>query len=170
MLLLSKWKLSKSYYLASIPREPNPEQYRFNEIYVKQLEQQLTVIYDSNTVVIDKFINTHIRPSGNYALYHLFTNKELWQKAWQQYFTGINYIIDQYGLGKMRYPHIDSASYDVSGAQYQLMLDSMFKTLQQPLQDTKLFYESPLLVAMQLMRLNHRDEAARYEPLEKRRK
>lgn len=142
--------------------------YRFSDASVQELDSLLAKVYDQQQALADELLDKQIRPSGNYALYLQSGNRELWLKIWRHYFTGINYIIDQYGLGKkMRYPAIDSASYHVSGDAYQQLLKGMFVKLQPSLSTAKTFYENPLQVALALMELNHRDEPARHEPLER---
>ncbi len=95
------------------------------------------------------------------------SNEDLLLHAWAQTVVGINYIIDQFGLGKkLRYPRIDSVSYDVNSRYYRTALKDMFAYLSEGTTPTTLFYHPSLAVAMQLMDLNDRDEPARFEPME----
>jgi hypothetical protein len=140
--------------------------YKFSTNELLILDITLSTIYDGHKEIIDPLLNNHLRPSGNYQLFYLLTNKELWLQTWSLYFKGVNYIIDEYGLGKkMRYPSIDSASYWVKDEYYQSLLQNMFVYLKPTLTTSEYFYENSLTVALQLMQLNNRDEAARHEPL-----
>jgi hypothetical protein len=94
------------------------------------------------------------------------SNEDLLLHAWGQTVVGINYIIDQFGLGKkLRYPRIDSANYDVDSRYYRTALKDMFAYLSEQTGDMTVFYHSSLAVALQLMDLNDRDEPARFEPM-----
>lgn len=132
-----------------------------------RLMDVLAGIYTHHQSAIDQLINQHLRPSGYYQRFSVLSNKDLWLHAWNQYLYGINYIIDQYGLGKkMRYPIIDSASYVVTSRYYKTLLKDMFAYLSEHTLQMQTFYEPSLAVAMHLMDANDRDEPARHEPLE----
>jgi hypothetical protein len=107
-----------------------------------------------------------LRPSGFYQHFTSLPNDSLLVRAWEQTAGGLNYIIDQYGLGrKLRYPRIDSASYDVNSRYYRVALKDMFGALSEKLDGMTAFYQPSLAIALQLMELNDRDEPARFEPL-----
>ena len=133
-----------------------------------QLNISFREIYKHNTQIFDKLINSHLRPSGCYERYSKFSNLDFFLSAWGQSTRGINIIIDQFGLGKkMRYPKIDSASYDTKGDYYKGILKSMLEYVGEEATSMDLFYQPTLRVALQLMDINDRDEPARLEPLEK---
>lgn len=134
-----------------------------------QLITSLQTLYTQNRSAFDQLINSHLRPSGCYQRFVPLPNDELWARAWGQYVTGINYIIDQYGLGKkMRYPRIDSANYPVNGRYYRTVLKDLCAYLAEKADTMSLFYQPSLAVATQLMDANDRDEPARHEPMEQR--
>jgi DUF218 domain len=123
-------------------------------------------LYDRQPAVFDRLINGQLRPSGAYQRFVGMPNRELWSRAWGQYVVGINYIIDQFGLGKkMRYPRIDSASYPVNGPVYRTVLKDIFAILSVQTDSLTTFYEPSLAVALRLMDANDRDEPARHEPM-----
>jgi DUF218 domain len=133
---------------------------RVDEIFRRQ--------YKLNRAVFDKLIDGHLRPSGYYQRFVGYDNEDLLLHAWGQCVVGINYIIDQYGLGKkMRYPTIDSISYDVTSEYYRELLKVMFSYLTEKTDSMQLFFQPRLALALELLRANDRDEPARYEPLEK---
>ncbi|PLK46464.1 YdcF family protein [Emticicia sp. TH156] len=132
------------------------------------LAKELQTVYAANKKAFDKIIDGHLRPSGYYQRFVGLSNEVLLAKAWNQCFYGMDYIINQFGLGKkMRYPHIDSASYVVTSRSYRIMLKDMVASLNESSKSFDVFYKPSLAVAMQLMQANDRDEPARLEPLEK---
>jgi hypothetical protein len=133
-----------------------------------EVSTALGALYQANKAHFDEIIEQHLRPSGYYQRFIAFSNEDLLLHAWGQTVTGINYIIDQFGLGrKMRYPLIDSASYDVNSRYYRTVLKNIFGYLSEQESELTAFYHPALAVAMQLMDANDRDEPARFEPMEK---
>ncbi|MBP1676024.1 MAG: hypothetical protein H6Q20_583 [Bacteroidetes bacterium] len=130
------------------------------------ISKELSKIYVENKKTFDQIVDNHLRPSGYYQRYVKLSNKEILNKAWNQCFYGMDYIINQFGLGKkMRYPHIDSASYVVTSRMYKTVLKDMMASLDEVSGSFDLFYKPSLVIAMQLMAANDRDEPARLEPL-----
>lgn len=133
-----------------------------------KINQIFKSLYKSATVPFDKLINTHLRPSGYYQRFKRLSNEDFLMHAWGQYFYGINYMIYQFGLGKkLRYPSIDSASYDTKSDYFQSTLSPLFHLLDEQSIHMKLFYEPSLQIALWLMEINDRNEPAQFEPLEK---
>jgi len=131
------------------------------------LSGELSGLYNSNKTIFDKMVDQQLRPSGYYQRYVNLPNKELLAKAWNQCFYGMDYILNQFGMGKkMRYAHIDSASYVVTSRTYRAVLKNMMASLDEISDSFTVFYKPSLAVAMQLMAANDRDEPARLEPLE----
>lgn len=141
--------------------------FRFTPADAEEVSDALETLYHNNKGLFDEMIDKHLRPSGFYQRFTALPNDSLLAHAWGQTVAGINYIIDQYGLGKkMRYPRIDSASYDVNGRYYRAALKTLFTTLSEKADDMNTFYQPSLTIALQLMDINDRDEPARFEPLE----
>lgn len=139
----------------------------FSSADSQMLNNTLQECYRKNTSLFDRMIDQHLRPSGYYQRFATLSNEELFLRAWEQYYKGINYIIDQFGLGKkMRYPRIDSANYDVNSRYYRTALKDMFADLSEQTEAMEAWYHPSLAIAMELMDLNDRDEPARFEPLE----
>lgn len=131
------------------------------------VSHELKIVYKSNKRIFDQMINAHLRPSGYYQRFVELSNELLLQKAWDQCFYGMDYILNQYGIGKkMRYPHIDSASYVVTSRSYRIMLKDIMSSLDEVSGSFDVFYKPTLALTMQLMQANDRDEPARLEPLE----
>jgi DUF218 domain len=141
--------------------------FRFSNTDSATIADALHTLYRHNKPAFDTLINQHLRPSGYYQRFIRQNNEDLLLHAWAQTVTGINYMIDQFGLGKkLRYPRIDSANYVVDSRYYRTALKDMFAYLSESTAEMNLFYHPSLAVALQLMDLNDRDEPARFEPME----
>ena len=134
-----------------------------------KIASAVKALYTAHPAAFDHIINGDLRASGYYQRFAPLSNQELLVKAWGQYIYGINYIIDQFGLGKkMRYPRIDSANYVVTSRYYRMVLKDIFALLDEQTDQMKLFYQPSLAIAMHLMEANDRDEPARFEPMEQK--
>jgi hypothetical protein len=103
-------------------------------------------------------VEKDLRPSGTYVLYEKQDGAILLVNAWQICARGLNDVLSVYGEGLApRYPKIDSVSFNVSSADLQSSVES---------HTPQLFFEPSLGAALQLLSLNHRDEAGRLEPME----
>ena len=141
--------------------------FRFTPTDSALVAKALLTLYHANTAAFDDMIDHQLRPSGCYQRFAAGNNETFLLNVWSQTIVGTNYIIDQYGLGKrLRYPSIDSVSYDVNSRYYRAALKDMFAYLSEKTDSMSLFYQPSLFLALQLMDLNDRDEAARFEPLE----
>ncbi len=141
--------------------------FRFTSADSLAVDQRLKFLYEGNRPPFDALVDKHLRPSGYYQRFIAMTNEDLLLHAWAQTVVGINYIIDQFGLGKkMRYPRIDSASYVVTSTYYRGALKDMFAYLSEKTDSMPAFFHPSLSIAMELMDLNDRDEPARFEPME----
>jgi len=125
-------------------------------------------LYHHHTRAFDQLINARLRPSGRYERFKNLDNADFLLSAWAQCVVGMNIIIDRYGFGKnFRYPAIDSASYNVRSKDYEVTITGLLSYMRERIGPRPLFYQPTLSVALQLLVLNKRDEAARFEPLEK---
>lgn len=108
-----------------------------------------------------------LRRSGAYVRYASKPDHELLAAAWLDAARGINNIIDVYAVAKPpRYPAIDAVSYDVKSEGYLRLLHTVAAALDEQAADLDLFFQPSLRFALQLLRINHRDEAGRHEPME----
>jgi hypothetical protein len=134
---------------------------------IRSVSFALARIYKKNASV-RKLVGKDLRPSGTYVLYEKQEGAILLVNAWQICARGLNDIISVYGEGLApRYPKIDSVSFNVNSADFQSRVVALLK--EQPVEThaPQLFFESSLGAALQLLSLNHRDEACRLEPMEK---
>jgi DUF218 domain len=121
-------------------------------------------MYESNPHV-RKILDGQLQASGTYVLYQQRGGRDLLINAWELCARGINEVLAVYGEGvRPRYPKIDSISFDTQSADFRRRIASL---TQQVSNDTpKLFFESSLRTTLELLALNHRDEAGRFEPME----
>jgi DUF218 domain len=112
-------------------------------------------------------VEHQLRPSGAYVLYQKQSGESLLVNAWEVCARGLNDILSVYGQGlPPRYPEIDSVSVDVKSAAFQQKVIALAQTIAAESSSAQLFFEPSLQAALQLLALNHRDEAGREEPME----
>ena len=126
--------------------------------------EEFKILGNSNKVFKDLVIN-YLRPSGRCIIYSSADDGTLLQNAWIDAANGINSIISTYALGvKATYPDIDSVSYDVHSKTYARLIDIVsLQTLEHL--DSEAFYKPSLDFGLNLLEVNNRNEAARFEPL-----
>lgn len=77
-----------------------------------------------------------------------------------------NYIIETYLGGKQpRYPKIDGGKYRFDDSGYLRIVKEQVTRVLHKSAGTNFYYVLPMLVALKVLGINGRDEAARYEPL-----
>jgi hypothetical protein len=110
-----------------------------------------------------------LRESGMYIRYQSLAGDQLLDHAWADCIHGINRIIDVYGLGKPpRYPAIDSITYDPKSDAWRHIVQNLAAMLEDDRGNMALFSSPSMRFALELLWLNHRDEAGRFEPMEAR--
>ena len=143
------------------------EGFRWTSDDSAEVDRALRRLYAGQSKPFDTLVDNHLRPSGTCERWITLDNLDLLLQAWGYSVRGMNYILDQYGLGKkLRYPRIDSVSFDSRSVYYRGLLKVLFPYLSERADSMRVFYEPSLKLAMELMRANDRDEPARFEPLE----
>src|SRR5262249_24963427 len=109
-----------------------------------------------------------LRASGMYVRYQNSAGAEMLEHAWTDCLRGINRAIDVYALGKApRYPAMDSISYDPKTDASRGIVQHAAAFLADDRGSLDLAWSTSLRFALEVMFLNHRDEAGRFEPMEK---
>jgi uncharacterized protein YutE (UPF0331/DUF86 family) len=143
--------------------------YQFNDKDLKSIKEEFQHLMKEKKELQD-FVKNNIRPSGKYENFKSETDTQLLLKAWQVCAQAMNRIIKVYGVGEApQYAKIDSVSYDVQSHFYKgsvFMWSDMIHT-KKPKANT-LFFQESLDFSLSLLYMNHRDEVARYEPLEEK--
>ena len=117
---------------------------------------------------LKRLVTDNLRPSGKYENFKELSDEKYLSACWKLCAAGMNRILSVYGLGESpQYRTMDSISYDVSTDYYRGAL-WMWSDMLQHKNPTKnkLFFQPSLDFSLSLLYMNHRDEAARYEPLE----
>ena len=143
--------------------------YQFEEKELKNIDEELQILMKDEKVLQD-FVKNNLRTSGKYENFKNSTDTELLLKAWQLCAQGMNRIMKVYGLGEApQYAKMDSVSYDVRSEFYKgsVFMWSDFLHNKKPKGNT-LFFQESLEFSLSLLYMNHRDEVARYEPLEEK--
>jgi hypothetical protein len=116
---------------------------------------------------LEHMVQEHLRPSGYYQQMADLSDAELLAAAWELSAEGINEIIQSYAFGQHgRYPAIDSVSYDIRSPYYQRQVHAGLERLSEDTAAMDLFFQPALRFALQLLELNNRNEAIRFEPME----
>lgn len=139
--------------------------YKFTSEEIAKVSSRLEKIYVGSEK-IRNFVENDLKSSGAYNLYEKGRGEEILSKAWELCANGINHVLETYGEGKpSQYASMDSVSYNVKTNYYRgaiaMWSDHLHGEINNPV-----FYFEPMNFARSLLYLNHRDEAARYEPLE----
>ncbi|NBC24622.1 MAG: hypothetical protein GVX78_03295 [Bacteroidetes bacterium] len=120
-----------------------------------------------NSSEFQQMINEHLRPSGLFENYKFANNPSFVKQIWADAAKGINFIMEVYVLGATPVDEdSDGPLYAIGNADYQQLIFAEAENILDELNDKSLFFEANLNLAMALLRLNNRDEAGRFEPLE----
>ena len=138
----------------------------WTEEEIRMVSFALARIYQTNPS-LRQLTDQSLRPSGTYVLYQKQSSEELLVSAWEVCARGLNDILSVYGQGASpRYPQIDSISFEVNSADFQERITALASQISADTAASQLFFEPSLKAALQLLALNHRDEAGRLEPME----
>jgi DUF218 domain len=133
---------------------------------IRTVSFALARIYQDNASV-RQLVDKDLRSSGTYVLYQKQSGENLLANAWEVCARGLNDVFSVYGQGlPPRYPQIDSISFDVSSADFQQRVTALVSQISAESTPPYLFFEPSLKAVLQLLALNHRDEAGRLEPME----
>jgi len=105
-----------------------------------------------------------LKKSGLYPLFLKEPDTAFARRAWETDARGIAYVLNTYIAGKKPlYPKIDSISFDKTDAGFR---DKVAAAIQKVMKNKSgAFFSMSLLFALEALKLNDRDEAARYLPL-----
>jgi hypothetical protein len=144
----------------------NTQAFRWSEAQTLEAGNALAALYRKSPM-FRGLADGPLRASGMYVLYQGLSGDELLKHAWEDCARGMNLAIDVYGIGKApRYPAIDAMTYDPKAEPYHQVVQGLVLVLEDDRTALDLFFLPSLRFASELILLNHRDEAGRYEPLE----
>ncbi|MAU15171.1 MAG: hypothetical protein CMH46_06475 [Muricauda sp.] len=110
-----------------------------------------------------------LRESGRYANFENASDDEFLYRVWEQCAKGLDTILEVYGMGKMPlYQHIDSVSFDVGSKGYLYAVSILRTQSVADAGEEPVFFRPSLNLALNLLYANYKDEAVRYDPLDKK--
>ena len=134
--------------------------FQFSEPEIESGAAALRRLYGSSAA-LRELVDGPLRRSHTYVRYESKPGADLLAAAWSDAARAIDNIIEVYGNGKApRYPAIDSVSFDVKSDAYVRLLQTVTASLEE--EDMPLFFQPSLRYALQLLQINHRDEAVRH--------
>ncbi len=108
-----------------------------------------------------------LRDRGSYNLYASYNDPEYIRAVWNNVAEGVSHILDVYIKGKQPfYALTDSISFKPDDKEFLEEVKGMLLEELKGMEE-KGFFEAPVNMAINGLILNRRDEAARYEPLDK---
>lgn len=144
----------------------NSQAFRWSDDQTLEAGNALAALYRKSPL-LRGLADGLLRASGMYVLYQGLGGEELLKHAWDDCVRGMNLAIDVYGIGKApRYAAIDSMTYDSTTAPYHQVVQGLVLVLEDDRPVLDLFFMPSLRFSSELILLNHRDEAGRYEPME----
>jgi DUF218 domain len=112
-------------------------------------------------------VDNDLRPSYAYVLLDKLGPGDTLARAWEICARGTNNMLAVYGQGLApRYPAIDSISINPQSDEAKQRIAAIISAESSSTASSEPFYAPPLHVALTLLEMNHRDEAARHEPME----
>jgi len=115
---------------------------------------------------LSRLVRYELRPSGRAQKYAALDDAGLVRAAWAETAAGVNRLYRIYALGETpRHAEIDSISYAPGDPHFRQMLREALE-VSTDREDHALPFSAWSAVAFDLLTINQRDEAARYEPLE----
>jgi len=171
-------ELLKEIYAQQITRTTSSQQ-RCNsgKCYAEALCWSDSEIEEVGTALISilekngkrRSIIKNLKESGHYNLFHDLNDTAFIRTVWEYNAQGINRIFLVYlgGNPPKRYAAIDSISYKQDDLRFVQRVDSIITAVTTPCKDKSSlpFYELSLKTALAALKVNGRDEVARYEPL-----
>lgn len=113
-------------------------------------------------------VRNHLRPSGYFQRHKALSDPELIRAAWLETAAGVDRLYRVYGLAEApHYPAIDAMTYDPADTRFGGMAATVAEAAVDEIQTYDLFFKAWAQLGLDLLVLNQRDEAVRYEPLAK---
>jgi hypothetical protein len=108
-----------------------------------------------------------LRASGYYNLYASSPDDEYVKAVWNNVAEGITHILDVYIKGvKPFYEKIDSISFAANDEKFREDIKDILADEVKGIEE-RAFFDLPVNISLKALLMNRRDEAARYEPLDK---
>lgn len=140
--------------------------FRWSDAQMEEAARALAALYRTSPA-IRALTDGPLRATGLYVRYQDLGGPDLLEHAWSDCIRGVNRAIDVYVLGKPpRYPAIDSITYDAKTEAQGRVVQHVAAVLEDDRASLDSAFSASLRFALDLMLVNHRDEAGRFEPME----
>ena len=140
--------------------------FRWSDAQMEEAARARAALYRTSPA-IRTFTDGPLRATGLYVRYQNLGGPDLLEHAWSDCIRGIDRAIDVYALGKPpRYPAIDSIAYDVKTEAHRRVVQHVAAVLEDDRASLDSAFSASLRFALDLMMVNRRDEAGRFEPME----
>lgn len=134
---------------------------------IKAVQAELISLYRQKAAV-RMLVDRQLRESGVFELYRDKPGDELLAQAWADEAQALNHVLEVYGEGHAPlYSRIDGISYDPHSKEFGQQVHSAAVRVRKSIHKHDPFFVPSLQMALALLELNHRDEAGRFEPMEK---
>ena len=121
----------------------------------------------SSSPAMHALVEGALHSSGFYVRYNRLPGEEFLERAWADCVRGMNHAIEVYALGTPpQYPAIDSMTYDAKAEGYRRVIRNLVAVIEDDRSALDMFFAASLRFADEVLFLNHRDEAGRFEPME----
>jgi DUF218 domain len=116
---------------------------------------------------LNELVRRDLRFSGRFERHAGLDDAAFAKAAWLETAAGVNRLYRIYGLGEApRYPAIDAISYKPDSRDFQSLLKAVLETQLDGARPQDPFFANWLRVGLDLLAINQRDEAGRYEPMD----
>jgi hypothetical protein len=140
--------------------------FRWSDAQMEEAARALAALYRTSPA-IRTLTDGPLRATGLYVRYQDLGGPDLLEHAWSDCIRGIDRAIDVYALGKPpRYPAIDSITYDARTEAHGRVVQHVAAVLEDDRASLDSAFSTSLRFALDLMMVNRRDEAGRFEPME----
>lgn len=139
---------------------------RFSPEQTTEISKALASLYQTSPA-LKTLVDGPLKQSETYIRHNEQGGEVLLTKAWADCAAGINRLIDVYALGvPPRYPAIDAMLYDPKAATWHRLVETIVSVIEDDRASLNTFFAPSLRFGLELLNTNHRDEAARFEPME----
>jgi hypothetical protein len=111
-------------------------------------------------------IKMHAKPSGVFLKFQAVSSSRMVELGWIAICEGFNNIIEEYVLGEEPRDIVsDGPAYDVNSEEYRQLVMDIIINMWEDKEDFSLFFEPALCFSLELLNINNRNEAGKFEPL-----
>ncbi len=138
----------------------------WDSVSILRVADRLGSIYRSDAT-FRRIMHRHLAESGVFLKWFELPDEEILKSAWTQEISAVNHILTTYTTNKgFRYPEIDSNNFDVNAGGFKEKMRALFSQYHTGSASRDIFFYPSMRLALDLLKMAHRDEAGRYEPID----